>query len=97
MARKVVLDLTAIVTITLLDAWQWLDSGSEFIVSRATFDQIGEWLHETGTDSQPYAQSYLTDSGRIAYQPLTAEQLQRNRDTIQSMASRSKELMHGEE
>ena len=51
--NKVVLDVSAIVTISQLDAWNQLDTQWEFLVSQATSDLIAQWLHLTETGSQP--------------------------------------------
>lgn len=85
--NKVVLDLSAIVTVSRLNAWSQLDKEREYLVSRATSDRIAEWLHLTETGSQPTAYSYLSDNGKIIIQEVTQEQLQNDRNEIQTIVT----------
>ena len=83
--KKVILDLSAIITLSRLDAWDKLDRGCEYIVSRGTSDLISEWLQSTETGSQPAAYSFLRDDGMIGFQDVTPEQLKSERADIQAM------------
>ena len=84
--NKIVLDLSAIVTIARLDAWGHLDGGLEFLVSRATSDRIAQWLDEvTETGAQPAAYACATDDGRMVIQEVTAEQLRSRREEVKGI------------
>jgi hypothetical protein len=85
--NKVVLDLSAIVTISQLNAWDQLDRHWEYFVSRATSDRINEWLRLTETGSQPTAYSYFSDDGKMILQDVTQEQLQKEHDGIQTIVT----------
>ncbi len=88
-AKKIVLELSAIVTISRLGVWDHLDPDFEYLVSRSTSDTIGEWLHElTEQEGHPTAYSSLSDDGRMIFQDVTREQLERERDEIRSMLSK---------
>ena len=85
--KKVVLDITAIITISRLNAWHQLGTEWDFLVSRTTSDLIGEWLHERETGSQTAGYGYLTADGKMAYHPVTSEQLQLEHDEIKTMGA----------
>ena len=92
-AKKVVLDLSAIVTISRLRAWDHLDTDFEYLVSRATSNRIGEWLHEiTEQEGQPSAYSSLGDDGKVILQNVTPEQLEHERAEVRNMAAKLSEL-----
>ena len=92
-AKRIVLDLSAIVTISRLNAWDHLDRGMDYLVSRATSDRIGEWLHElTEGESQPAAYSCLTDDGKMILQEVTPEQLQNERDEVRNIVTKVRAL-----
>lgn len=83
--KKIVLDVSAIVTISQLDAWSKLSREWEYIVSQGTSDLIAGWLHQTETGTQPAMYSYLSDDGRMVLQDVTQEQLDKNHDDIQAI------------
>jgi hypothetical protein len=85
--NKVVLDLSAIITLSRLRAWDMLDTGKEYLVSRSTSDRITEWLHSTETGGQPAGYSFLRDDGTIGFQPVTPEQLSNERAEIQAIVA----------
>ena len=79
--------LSAIVTISRLHAWDKLNRDWEYLVARGTFDRITEWLHSTEGGSQPAGYSFLGDDGKIGFQPVTSEQLENERNEIQSIVA----------
>ncbi len=86
--KKFVLDLSAIVTISRLDAWDHLDRGLEYLVSRVASDTLAEWLHElTDQEGKPAGYASLSDDGRMSFQDVTAEQLEQERDEVHRMVS----------
>lgn len=88
-SKKVVLELSAIVTISRLNAWDHLDRDLEYFVSRATSNTIGEWVHElTEQEGQPSAYSYLGDGGQMLLQDVTPEHLEHERNEVRSIAAK---------
>jgi hypothetical protein len=83
--NKVVLDISAIITISQLDAWDQLDRQWEFLVSRATSVQITEWQHLAEKGSQPTAYSYLGDDGKMVFRELSPEEMQNECDEIKKI------------
>ncbi len=90
--KKVVLDLSSIVTISRLDAWDLLDRNMEYFVSRTTFDRVGSWLHELEREIQPTAYSSISDDGKMILQDVPHEQLERDRSEVREMVRRMTEL-----
>lgn len=85
--KKIVLDVSAIVTISQLDAWSKLDRDWEYIVSQGTSDLLADWLHQAKTGAQPAMYSYLSDDGRMVLQDVTQDQLSKKRDDIQAIVA----------
>jgi tetratricopeptide (TPR) repeat protein len=85
--KKIVLDVSAIVTISQLDAWSKLNREWEYIISQGTSDLIAGWLHQTETGAQPAMYSYLSDDGRMVLQDVTQEQLDKKHDDIQTIVT----------
>lgn len=85
--KLIVLDLSAIITISRLRAWDILDRDKEYLVSRGTYDRIAEWLQSTETGSQPAGYSFLRDDGSIGFQSVTPEQLSNDRAEIQAIVA----------
>ena len=63
-AKKCVLDISACVTITWLNAWDKIDRDWEYYVSQSTLDTVSEWLHEKRTDGQRSGHTALMDDGK---------------------------------
>jgi len=92
-SNKIVLDISAIVTISLLDAWDHLDKDKEYLISRATSDEVAEWLHELSEErSQTTAYGSLTDDGKLFVQEVTPEELQHQRDELKNIQVHLKSL-----
>ncbi len=80
------LDVSAIATLTRLDAWKNLGDEIELVVSQATHDKFSHWLHQlTEQEGQPSGYSYLTEDGQLTIEDSTAEQLQQRRNEIQAI------------
>ncbi|QDV12361.1 Tetratricopeptide repeat protein [Rosistilla oblonga] len=73
--NRFVLDLSAIVTIALLNSWSKLPSNNEYLISRATKNTLAEWLAELedGRRSKTYAT--LSDDGRFSIEDVPREHL----------------------
>lgn len=92
-ATKVVLDISAIVTIARLNAWDYLDRNVEYLVSRATSNMIGEWLHEVAEqDSQPSLYSSVDDGGKLVIQDVLPEHLEHEQNAVREIAVKVNEL-----
>lgn len=90
--KKIVLDISAIVTISQLDAWSKLSREYKYIISQGTSDLIAGWLHQTETGAQPAMYSYLSDDGRMVLQDVTQEQLNKKHDGIQTIVTEASSL-----
>jgi len=85
--NTIVLDISAIVTISRLGAWKHLDKQWTFLVSRATSDLMAEWLHIAETETQPAAYSYLSDDGRLILQEISQDQLKNDHDELRAIVT----------
>ena len=83
-AKKIVLELSGIVTIARLGGWDKLDRKANYILSRATADVVAEWLHSlTEKETAPAGYSCLTDDGQLYFHEAPPELRQRERDAVQ--------------
>lgn len=74
-AEVVVLDLSAIITLTLLDSWSALDIGKGYFVSQATREIIVKWGGEARDHRvQERMHASVTNEGRLQFQETTKEQ-----------------------
>lgn len=83
--NKIVLDLSAIVTISRLEAWEQFPAELKFYVSRTTYDEIAEWKRELETDTQPSGYSFLTEDGKVKFWTVTEEQIQSDRNEVEGI------------
>ncbi len=82
----VVLDISAIVTLTLLDGWSYLDSGRKYFVSQTTKERVDRWLnvandehaHEGGCAS-------VAEDGRLLIHETTRDERDARSAQLESM------------
>ncbi len=92
-ATRIVLDVSAIVTISRLKAWDYLDPDLEYYVSRSTSNMIGEWLHELADqDGQPSAHSSLADDGEIVIEDISPKHMEDERDEVRAIVAKVNEF-----
>lgn len=84
--NTIVLDMSAIVALTLLKAWDCLDSCKKYLIAQSTVDKVAEWVHEHSDDhAQPAGYTVLTDEGELARRDLTPEEIEKARDELLAM------------
>ncbi len=82
----VVLDITAVVTLTLIEAWCYLDSGKKYIVSQATREVVEQWLSTLKDEcSHEGGHASVTEDGQLIFQEITLEQREANCKEIESI------------
>ncbi len=70
----IVLSISSIVTITLLNAWRYLESTTQHLVSQLTSELIDEWIHEiTDNHAEKGGTASLNDANQLAITDTTAE------------------------
>ena len=70
-----VLDLSAIITLALVDGWQHLDPNKPYLVSQATKEVVDHWVHEADeVRSDRIGHAGITDTGDLAFHETTPEQ-----------------------
>ena len=71
----VVLDLSAIITLGLVDGWQHLDPKKPYLVSQATKEVVDHWVIEADEQrSDRIGHAVITESGNLAVHETTPEQ-----------------------
>ena len=64
-----VLDISAIITISSLDAWDSLDESSEYFMLCATLELLSSWIEDLSHgDGEERGSAYVTDEGRTRFQ-----------------------------
>jgi hypothetical protein len=73
--EKIVLTVTAIVTLELLDGWDLLDPKKEYFISRTTFELIEHWVAQSEANvEKESAHSSVTEDGKLQlYKPTREE------------------------
>jgi len=90
-AEKVVLDVTAIVTISQLRSWDLLDQDKRYFVSRTTSDLIDGWLRNLeNEDTRPSAHSFYTDDGKLLLQDASLEQIEQECESLREVVEQIK-------
>lgn len=85
-STKIVLDIVAIVTISLLDAWELLDKSKEYITSQSTINLIRQWIDELPEfDGQGFGHAFATDDDRFVMTEVTEEEIAAQRDELQNI------------
>jgi tetratricopeptide (TPR) repeat protein len=70
----VVLDISAIVTLALLEAWQHLDPCKTYVVSRATKELVDDWFTEASHKRAGHSGHIAMVDGQVVFQKTTQEQ-----------------------
>jgi transcription elongation GreA/GreB family factor/Tfp pilus assembly protein PilF len=92
-SNKIALDVTAIISISMLNAWSLLDPSKEYLTSLSTVDLIRSWLEELSEDrNQTSAYSYMTDDGRFVMSEVTEDELKSRREEIEQILARISEF-----
>jgi hypothetical protein len=80
---RIVLTITAIVTLDLLDGWDLLDPEKEYFVSRTTFEHVEHWVEQAEANiGREYAHSSITEEGKLQLYRPTQEERERARDDL---------------
>ncbi|MDZ4658408.1 MAG: hypothetical protein SH868_12590, partial [Bythopirellula sp.] len=92
-SNKIALDITAIVTISLLNTWDLLDASKEYITSQSTLDMIMQWLEELSEEkAQAAAHTFVTEDGRFVMNEVTEDELKDRRQELQQIVDRVRAL-----
>lgn len=71
----IVLDISAIVTLTLLSGWDYLDPNKKYLVSQVTKELVDQWLSDSSENSATeggYAS--VSEDGQLLFQETSDEQ-----------------------
>lgn len=91
--EKVVLAISALVTLEVLEGWDLLDASKEYYVSRMTFELIEHWVAEAeGSVARESAHSSVTEEGKLGVFKTTQEERKRNRDLLVALKRRVESL-----
>jgi tetratricopeptide (TPR) repeat protein len=72
---SVVLGISAIVTLTLTNGWEYLDPKRHYLVSQLTSDRIDSWIHSASDDGSIKGGELSLDvSNRLVFRPITSEE-----------------------
>jgi hypothetical protein len=82
----IVLSISALVTVSLADAWKHLPPNRCFLVSRSTKDRIEEWVTRAD-ESRSHEGGYasVSEEGRLYFEETTSEQRDAQREELQSI------------
>jgi tetratricopeptide (TPR) repeat protein len=70
--ETVVLSISAIVTVALVDGWNYLDSKKRYVVSQLTSELIDGWIRTTSAErSQEGGVASLDESGQLVFRETT--------------------------
>jgi len=84
--QAIVLDLSAIVTITHCDAWPHLATDNEYLVSQLTSERIDAWLHEAQRkQTKDGGVAMLDDSDGLVVRESTEDERARRLERLQLM------------
>jgi len=84
--RRYVIDISAIVTLSILDAWDCLDTNSEFFTSRTTVDLLTSWIEEMSRNrAGEHGRAFVTDEGKLVFHTVTADEAERDLDELQKI------------
>jgi hypothetical protein len=84
--EPIVMDISAIVTLTLLDAWQYVDPTKKYIVSQNTKDTVNGWLQEAAdVRLQEGGHVSVTEHGDLVFQDSTEDQRSRRLAELEKM------------
>jgi tetratricopeptide (TPR) repeat protein len=82
----IVLSMPAIVTLTLVDGWQHLDAGTDYLVSQMTSEIIDGWIQERADDTlNEGGVLAINEADQLVFIPLTAEDRRTRLDELQRM------------
>ena len=71
----IVLDISAIVTLTLLDGWSALDPTKQYMVSQTTKELVDQWVSDaSGERAHELGRMAVTDDNHLLVQETTVEQ-----------------------
>ncbi len=88
--QPIVLDLSAIITLTLFDAWSQLSVRYEYFVSQLTSERIDAWLHEAEhRETKDGGTLMLDDSGGLVVLEATPDERTYRLERIQRMRSKT--------
>ena len=97
---NIVLDITAISTLTLTHAWGFLSPDKKYMVSRATKQLAYDWLSEASEEKdREGGHASVTEDGQFLFQEITNEQREARRvecETITEMIEKHCECQSSE-
>jgi hypothetical protein len=84
--KPIVVSISAIATITLLDAWRYLGADRQFLVSQHTSELIDSWIREAeGEIGKERGTLSLDDTDKLVFRPSTSEELQSRLDELRKI------------
>ncbi len=87
-SKKFVLDISAIVTISMLEIWEHLDKTAEYFVSRHALDTIEDWLRKLlESEGQPVQRFGVGENGQMLTFEITSQQLRQEINEVQGIIS----------
>jgi len=82
----IVLDISAIVTLTLVYGWRSLDPNRRYVVSWSTKKLVEQWLSNTNAEHvHESGHAWVTEDGRLRYQETTEEHRSERRLEIENI------------
>ena len=84
--RCFVLDISAIVTISSLNAWDSLDESSEYFASRTTIELLSSWIEELSrAHGGEGGTAYVTDGDQLVIQEVSPEDLRKQIQELETI------------
>lgn len=82
-----VLSISTIITLTLLDGWEHLDSSKRYMVAQSTSELVGKWIHDAKADQTQEGGGVirLDDANQLVLHETTEEQRQAELEEIRRM------------
>ncbi|HZZ77150.1 MAG TPA: hypothetical protein VFE62_01445 [Gemmataceae bacterium] len=84
-STTIVLDISAIITLTLADGWQFLDRKRRYLASQMTSELLHGWIHSCREKTGEGGVLTLDDADRPVLMPTTQEALAARLDELRSM------------
>jgi hypothetical protein len=82
----IVLGITAVVTLTLVEGWSYLDPTKQHIVSQSTKDVVEQWLSDLeGLYAGEGGHASVTEDGQLIFQETTQEQRDARRAEVETI------------
>jgi hypothetical protein len=88
---KITLDMSAIITISHLNAWDCFETAKELYISRSTLEKIKEWLSDLSRDkATKTGHTSVDDADNFRIDDVTPEHLERQRAELEQIEEQLK-------